>query len=356
MTEMSYFPPYILFFYVTFSRLWNVTDACATNNLVPQSMKYKYRSVSSGALFDPFKLCSGMTSKQVSKSQDRPVRLISASLFFFCFFRSLYTVKCLFFILRFLPSFCRHISLLGAKQNLPQSSLGLGLLVQRLVLLMDIMIILIINMNKSAFHIAQPLELALERLPDIVRDLERQLGVHDDVDLDVVLLAGVVGAARVDLFDVLVVRHGHVDELGEELARGRLAHQQPDLLKGVGDPRDEDEQADADGADGVEVPHEAGAHHRHDQTKDVDDNVVAMVDLEVVRRMSKGVRVGLSGQSATHEEDMNRRILAIGETIKHQASLGKDRHSHEYDGDQVQFFRVCAFSSSQCSSRLDLRN
>jgi hypothetical protein len=77
-----------------------------------------------------------------------------------------------------------------------------------------------------------------------------------------------------------IVRHGHVDQLGDEIPWRGLADQQPDLLEGVGYPREQDEQRDANGADRVQVPDKAVSDDRHYQAKTIYYNIIAVVDLE----------------------------------------------------------------------------
>lgn len=84
---------------------------------------------------------------------------------------------------------------------------------------------------------------------------------------------------RVNFQNPGVVCHCHVDQLGQKVSWRRLADQEPYLLKGIGHPREQDEQSDADGANRVEVPHESVANNRHYQTEAIDGNVVAVVDL-----------------------------------------------------------------------------
>lgn len=80
------------------------------------------------------------------------------------------------------------------------------------------------------------------------------------------------------------MRDAYVHQLGDELPGRGLADEKPHLLEGVGHPREEDEHGDADGADRVEIPHEAVTDDGHDQAEDVDDDVVAVVDLGERRR------------------------------------------------------------------------
>src|SRR5687768_15624521 len=89
---------------------------------------------------------------------------------------------------------------------------------------------------------------------------------------------------RVDLPNLIIVRHGHVDQLRHEFPGGGLADEEPHLLKGIGHPGEEDEKGDADGADGIEIPNETIAHDGHDQAEDVDGDIVAMVNLACVSK------------------------------------------------------------------------
>jgi hypothetical protein len=89
---------------------------------------------------------------------------------------------------------------------------------------------------------------------------------------------------------------GHVHKLGDKFLRGSLADQEPDLLEGVGDPREQDQQRNADGTDGVKVPHEAVTNDGHDQAENVHDDIVAVVD----------------------EEDVDGRVLPQKEAVDHQ--------------------------------------
>lgn len=75
------------------------------------------------------------------------------------------------------------------------------------------------------------------------------------------------------------MRHGNIHQLRHKIPRRRLANEKPDLLKGVGDPGDEDDEGDADCADGVEVPGEAPGCYGHYETEEVYGDVVAMIDL-----------------------------------------------------------------------------
>lgn len=69
------------------------------------------------------------------------------------------------------------------------------MLVEGFVLVVHAVVVLVVNVDKSALDVGQALELALQRLADIMRIAQADLRVHDDVDLDVETLAGVVGAA-----------------------------------------------------------------------------------------------------------------------------------------------------------------
>jgi len=98
------------------------------------------------------------------------------------------------------------------------------------------------------------------------------------------------------------VRHGKVHDLRDKVSRRRLAHQEPHLLKRVGSPREEDDEGNDNGANWVQVPDEPVTDNRHDETKNIDDNVVAVVD----------------------EEDVDRWEASVEKAVDHERSLGKN--------------------------------
>jgi hypothetical protein len=85
-------------------------------------------------------------------------------------------------------------------------------------------------------------ELSLQCLTDIVSDLEWEVLVHDNVNLDIVILPSMIGSAlchissclvrsrlardtyRIHFGDSRIVRYDKVDELGDELLRRRLSY------------------------------------------------------------------------------------------------------------------------------------
>ena len=70
----------------------------------------------------------------------------------------------------------------------------------------------IILMHKRALHKRHALQHILQALAQIVAVAEMHAAVEDDVDLDVELVAGVVGLQALDLFDRLGEAHGEVEE------------------------------------------------------------------------------------------------------------------------------------------------
>lgn len=60
---------------------------------------------------------------------------------------------------------------------------------------LDVVFILIVDVDVGSFHICKAFELTLQGLTDIMSDLERQVLIHDNINLDVILLSGVVGTA-----------------------------------------------------------------------------------------------------------------------------------------------------------------
>lgn len=131
--------------------------------------------------------------------------------------------------------------------------------------------------------------------------------------------------------------HCHVDQLGDEIPWCRLANQKPDLIESIRNPRKQNEQCDANGADGIQIPHESVSDNRHDQAKAVDNNVIAVIDL---------LRISLFSRTHPHkwegwayEEDMHRGVLSVCEAVHHQGALGKYGDADDNDGHNVQLFR-----------------
>lgn len=159
------------------------------------------------------------------------------------------------------------------------------------------MLRLIIDMHKGPLNVAQPFHLALQTLADVVRDFEGEILIHNDVYFDVIFLAGVVGATllavnisfprhddakwayRINFLNMRVMRDRHINKFADELFGGGFAHQEPHLLKGVGHPREQDEQRDADGTYRIQVPHKSLTDNGHNQTENIHDDVVAVVNL-----------------------------------------------------------------------------
>lgn len=54
---------------------------------------------------------------------------------------------------------------------------------------------LVVDVHERALDVRQPLQLALKILAHIVRNFQRCIGIHDDINFDVELLTSVVGAA-----------------------------------------------------------------------------------------------------------------------------------------------------------------
>lgn len=56
--------------------------------------------------------------------------------------------------------------------------------------------------------------------------------IHNDVHFDIILFTGVISAAGIHLTDLLIMRNGQVDDLGNELLGGALAYEEPYLVEG----------------------------------------------------------------------------------------------------------------------------
>jgi hypothetical protein len=112
------------------------------------------------------------------------------------------------------------------------------------------------------------------------------------------------GTHCIDLRDAGVVRNNKIDELRDELLGRRLADQEPNMIKCVGCPGEQDQETDEDSSDGIGVPCNSATDDRHGQTECVDYNVISMVD----------------------EEDVDRRIPAEYEAVNAEGALGEDWH------------------------------
>lgn len=73
--------------------------------------------------------------------------------------------------------------------------------------------------------------------------------------------------------------HGNIHQFVDEVSRSGFANQKPDLLEGIGGPGEENDESDTDGTDGIEIPNEPIASNGHDETKEIDGNIVSMVYL-----------------------------------------------------------------------------
>lgn len=70
-------------------------------------------------------------------------------------------------------------------------------LVQRFVLFLDVVIIFVVDVDISTLYVCKTLKLTLKSLADVMSDLEWKTFVHNDIDLDVVLLTRVVCATLI---------------------------------------------------------------------------------------------------------------------------------------------------------------
>jgi hypothetical protein len=160
-------------------------------------------------------------------------------------------------------------------------------------------------------------ELPLERLRHIVRDLQRHSLIHNDIHLHVVLLPRMVRATCIDFLDPVVMRHDQVDQLANEVLRCRLANEKPDVIKGVRGPRNEDQETDQNGTDGVDKPSNTATDDGHGETESIDDDVVPMVD----------------------EEDVNGGVSPEEKAVYAERAFAENCCGDEGNWDDVQFFR-----------------
>lgn len=141
-----------------------------------------------------------------------------------------------------------------------------------------------------------------------------------------------IGADGVDFLDALIMSGSHISELIEELLRRRLSNKEEDVLKRGGRPRKEDEESNEDGTDRVEIPNgELAREDCHEQTKDVDGNIVAVIDVEDVR----------SG------------VAAEGEAVEEENEFTADGDGDEDERNECEVFAVVVASGRQCTAGLD---
>ena len=148
-------------------------------------------------------------------------------------------------------------------------------------------------------------------------DFERLVLAHDNVNLDIVFLSSVVCTAGIDLLNSVVVSNNEVDQLADEVLGRRLADKQPDVVESVRSPREEDQDTDKDGTDGIDIPDDTATDNGHGETEGVDNDVVAVID----------------------EEDMNGRIASVDEAVDAEGSLAEYSSGNKGNGDDVKFFR-----------------
>lgn len=120
---------------------------------------------------------------------------------------------------------------------------------------------------------------------------------HDNINFDVILIAGVVcsslrsvreyhsvwklDAYSVNLLDPRIMSDRDIDQLVQEVLRSTFANQEPHVLKSRRGPREENQASDADGADRVKEPDffEFCSDDGHDQSEDVDEDIISVVKL-----------------------------------------------------------------------------
>lgn len=87
------------------------------------------------------------------------------------------------------------------------------------------------------------------------------------------------------------------------------------MIESVCGPREEDQHANEDGTNGIDIPDDTATDNGHGETKGVDDDIVAVID----------------------EEDMDSRIASEDEAIDAQGTLAEYSSGNESNGDDVEF-------------------
>jgi hypothetical protein len=151
-----------------------------------------------------------------------------------------------------------------------------------------------------------------------MRNLKRHVLIHNNIHLDIVLLSRMVCATCVDLLNPIVMRHDQVDQFRDEVLRSRLANEKPDVIVGVRRPRNEDQETDQNGTDGVDIPDDTATDDGHGETESIDDDVVAVVD----------------------EKDVHGGVASVDEAVDTERAFAEDCCGDEGNRDDVQFFRI----------------
>lgn len=112
----------------------------------------------------------------------------------------------------------------------------------------------IILMDKGAIDNRHALQHILQTLPQIMTVAQTRVLVEYDVDLDVQLVAGVVGLQVLDLSDGLGEAHGEVEEDVALVGRRGGAGEVADMRGAGAGPAGDDEQREEETAEGVEPP------------------------------------------------------------------------------------------------------
>jgi len=94
----------------------------------------------------------------------------------------------------------------------------------------------IVHMHKRALHVGQVLDFALQRLANVVRLLERDILVQNDMRLDQVLETKVVRVHRVHGQHLRPVVTAHLDDAVDHVGRGGLARQDGHVVETGFDP------------------------------------------------------------------------------------------------------------------------
>ena len=228
-------------------------------------------------------------------------------------------------------------------------------------------------MDEGAFDGRHALEDVLQALAQVVAVAEGHVLVEDDVDLDVELVAGVIGLQALDFLDGAGEAHGQVQQ---DVAVGggrRGARELADVRRRRARPVDHDVQREQQAAEGVEEPDvQVGAHEGEDDAEGVEDDVGAGVLRErlharVGDEPAPEVAEQFEQDRAGHDEDRRQRemddaVIARGEPVEaFERDLkkgcdhddGEDEHPERFETPSTDGVRVVVTSGDELGCRPD---
>ena len=189
----------------------------------------------------------------------------------------------------------------------------------------------------------------LQALAQVVAVAQTHVLIQHDVDLDVELVARVVGLQTLDGLDGLGEAHGEVEEHVTLVGGGGGAGEVADVLGRGRGPVQDDEEREQQAPQGVEPPHaRVEADQREDDGEGVEDDVGQRVLRErlhgaVLDQPAPDEAETLDGDGRGHDEDrrereLHDRVLLVGEEAleafeRYLEKGGYHDHGEDQDAD-----------------------